>query len=343
MARILHLISQLEEGGAQSQLSGCMNMDGHEVEIASLIASPPDRLLSPFRQAPVPIHSLSYTSDFYAPEILPALDALLSKQKYDLVHCWLFQSIIQGVMACARARIPCIAAPHTVMEAFRFEGKSWERSLIRKTLAKASLVVFPSSTIAVDFVDAGWVRPEISRVVRNAVNVDYFKPEAAGQCVVAVGRLSPEKGYGDFLQIVTRLKQRLPALRFLVAGGGNPPQRQDIEFLGYLSDVREILRQAAVFVNTSYFEGLSVSLLEAQAMGIPVVARNIGGNSEVIVEGWNGFLVGTVGEFTDTIAKLIEDPILRSRISMNARSTVEENFSLREQSKQLAAIYRELL
>ncbi|PWT88825.1 MAG: hypothetical protein C5B54_09945, partial [Acidobacteria bacterium] len=131
MARVLHLISQLEEGGAQRQLSYFLAIKNHEMEIASLIASPPEKVFPFFRNSPVPIHFLSYSNDFYAPEILPNLRTLLKKNNYSLLHCWLFESIIQGVIAARLENIPAIAGIHGLRESLTLgNNKKWEIRMI---------------------------------------------------------------------------------------------------------------------------------------------------------------------------------------------------------------------
>jgi glycosyltransferase involved in cell wall biosynthesis len=205
MGRILHLISQLEEGGAQRQLSYVVSRaKNHEVEVASLIASPPENLFPYFRDCGVPVHFLSYSSDFYAPEILAALQKLLDDRKFGLVHCWLYQAIVQGGIVSRICGVPCLASPRSMLDRMAWGGnKKWEKWFIRKTMRQADLALFPSFSAAIDYVDSGWVAAERARVVQNGVDCEHFHETHGGDALVAVGRISNEKGLEDLREIVS--------------------------------------------------------------------------------------------------------------------------------------------
>lgn len=342
----MHLISQLEEGGAQRQLSYVVSLTReYEVEVACLVASPPDMLFPYFRSTKIPVHYLSHSGDFYAPEILPALRKLCASKQYSLVHCWLYQSIVQGVIACRLESLPCIASPRSMMDRLNFGiNKRWEKSLIRKTIRMADLALFPSQSAAVEYLDAGWVEPQRTRVVRNGVDVQSFVPEQGGTALIAVGRQSSEKAYDELEVIVQHLRKDFPQLRCLVAGGGRiRPEGNQIEYLGRIDDVRSVLKDAAVFISTSKTEGMSNALLEAQSMGIPGVVRNIGSNSEIIENGVNGFLAKTNDEFVNSCAALIRDDSLRKRMGENARLKAVNSFSIQTQVRKIELIYDELI
>jgi glycosyltransferase involved in cell wall biosynthesis len=346
MGRILHLISQLEEGGAQRQLSYAVRFtEKHETEIASLIGSPDDKLFPFFRSAGVPIHYLSYSNDFYAPEVFQALDHLLSRGGYSLVHCWLFPSIVQGVVLSRLHGIPCIASPRNKRRVLTFGGnRHWERNLIRKALTKADLVVCPSFSSAADYLDSGWVDPDRLRVVQNGVDCDYFSPSNPGTALVSIGRFSPEKGYQDLDWVLTGLKRIFPELQCIAAGGGKKETTHPmLERTGFVDDIRSVLGKAAVYITTSLVEGMSNALLEAQAMGIPAVARRTGSNSEIIDHGMNGLLSANLNEFIQNCERLLSNPNLRHYMGQNARQKMQNEFSIKKQAERLASIYNELL
>lgn len=345
MGRILHLISQLGEGGAQRFLSDVVTLSKrHEVEVAALISSPSEKLFPFFRNCDVPVHFLSNSGDFYYPGILPALRKLLKERRYSLVQCWLFESIVQGVMACRIENVPVIASPRSMRMSLKLNHhRLWERILIRKVLSLADLALFPSYSTAMDFLDAGWVDFQKVRVARNGVDCAHFQPDGVGNALVAVGRLSSEKGFEFLGKVVRRLKTFFPQLRCLVAGGGQGALPPELEHVGYADDVRKVYQQAAVYISTSWVEGLSVALLEAQAMGVPAVVRQIGPNSEVIDHGVNGFLANSEEEFVVACKTLMEDPGLRSTMGANARTTALERFSIDKQVEEMESVHDELL
>ena len=344
MGRILHLISQLEEGGAQRALSNVVALSKrHQVEVASLIASPPEKLFPYFRNCPVPVHFLSNSGDFYHPGILPALRKLLREQRYTLVHCWLFESIVQGVFACRAEHIPCVASPRTMTALLKSNHKVWERILIGRALSAADLVLFPSYSSAIDFIHAGLVTAQTTRVGRNGVDCNHFQPEGNGNALVAVGRLSIEKGF-DFLErVFVQLRKFFPELRCLVAGGGDDSLYPGLEHAGYRDDIREVYRKGALYISTSWVEGMSMALLESQAMGIPAVTRKIGSNSEVIEHGINGYLARSEEEYVEACRNLLLDSELRKTMGTAARKIAIERFPIQKQIDEIEAVHDELL
>ncbi len=346
MPAILHLISQLEEGGAQRQLSYVARFSQkYDVEIASLIASPPEKLFPYFRHPDVPVHFLSQSSDFYAPQILPALRNLLTTKKYAMIHCRLYSSIVQGAFAAKLEKIPCVASPGSMFEVLRLLGnKKWERFLIAQALRNADSVLFPSHSSALAFFDAGWVERDRVRTIWNGVDIEHFQPQGRGDALVAVGRVSSEKAYRDLDQIFQLLRGQFPQLRCIVVGGGASNQSSaGIEFAGSVDDVREILARARVFISTSKTEGMNNALLEAQAMGIPAVVRRIGSNSEVIEQGVNGFLAVNPQEFAEYCALLMHDQDVWTEMGAAARARIEKEFSIRKQMQKIESMYDQLL
>lgn len=315
-----------------------------EMEVATLIASPPENRLPFFRTTKIPIHHLSYTIDFYAPEILPALNRLIRNGRYDLVHCWLFQSIIQGGIVCRSAGIPCIGGVHSMRDLMVItKQKRWERFVIDHSFDLMDLQLFASCSMALDFLDSGCVKRDSVRMVYNGVDCDHFTPVYGGNELVSVGRISPEKGLDELRKVVASLRETLPEMRCRIAGSGEPGMFEELEYAGHVDDIREFLRNAAVYISTSHTEGLSMALLEAQACGIPAVARNIGANSEVIEPGITGFLCSTTEEFVEAIKQLWTRPDLRNEMAKNARKRIQQKFSIQQQIEKIETIYSELL
>jgi glycosyltransferase involved in cell wall biosynthesis len=345
LARILHLISQLEQGGAQRQLSYILQHSRtHQHEVASLIATPKKNLFPFFRDIDKDVHFLSDRNDFYAPEIFPKLRKLIRDHKYSVIHCWLLQSVVQGFLAARCENAFCVSSLHSLRQHLKIDAhRAWEKFLIRKSLLNSDVVLPASSSIAVDFVDLGWVDPRRCRIVKNCVDDEYFAPSgASGKAVVSLGRLVPGKGFEEFEWIAEQLKQQFPTLSFLVAGG-HKDTTSVVEYLGILEDVREVLGQACIYLSTSHFEGLSSALLEAQAMGVPVVARKIGPNAEAILDGVTGLLGDSRNDLLEACIKLIRDPKLHSEMSHNARMRVCEQFACKRQVSKIEEIYSELL
>jgi glycosyltransferase involved in cell wall biosynthesis len=101
---------------------------------------------------------------------------------------------------------------------------------------------------------------------------------------------------------------------------------------------------ADVFVLPSNYEGLPVVIIEALSHGKPVVASNVGGVSELVADGVNGYLVNNVPEeFAEKIDTLLKDENLIARFSKNARNTYEEKFTLEQMVKKYGEVYDEIV
>jgi glycosyltransferase involved in cell wall biosynthesis len=183
-------------------------------------------------------------------------------------------------------------------------------------------------------------------VVPNGINTDLFRPEperhAKVPTLLSVGRLHAQKNVGYLLNLVAALKSKTE-VRALIIGDG--PERPGLEataaalritdyvqFAGWLprEEVREAYQSATFLVHASSYEGMSNVILEALASGLPVVASQIPGNTELIEDGINGFLFDPAGDpaqLADRISPLFQDPNHWDRLSTAARATIEKQFS----------------
>ncbi|NBO92331.1 MAG: glycosyltransferase [Planctomycetia bacterium] len=180
------------------------------------------------------------------------------------------------------------------------------------------------------------------RVVPNGIDLSRFSfcgPNPRGPAVL-VARLAPEKDVGTLLDAVALLGSRCPDFQLVIAGDG--PCRaalearaatlgQRVRFLGVVHEVPSLLSQARLFVLSSITEGLSLTLLEAMATGLPVVATNVGGNPEVISDGKTGILVPPRNSalLADALAWCWTRPETCARMGREARRRVEEQFDIR--------------
>ena len=192
---------------------------------------------------------------------------------------------------------------------------------------------------------AGMLRPEAAVLIRGAgVNLDEFYPaaEPAGQLrVILVARMIREKGVADFVAAARLLKGQAEFVLVGAPDPGNPnsiPQAEldawqaegVVRWLGPRRDIADLLRGAHIAVQPStYREGLPKSALEAMAVGKPLVASDIPGCREAVVDGQTGFLfpAGDVRALAGAIEKLLNDAPLRARFGAAGRARVVENFS----------------
>lgn len=195
-----------------------------------------------------------------------------------------------------------------------------------------------------------WPRLHVVHCGVDAADYATRVHEGTGSHVLFIGRPGVPKGLSFLLEAVARLRAELPDIRLTVVGDG--PERAGAEalahaagiadrvlFTGYQSSaqVAEWLSRADVFVLPSLAEGVPIVLMEAMAAGVPVVATNVGGTSELVVDGENGFLVPPTATdaLVSRIRQLLDDPGLRSRLGRAGRETVLRDFSLERTTARL--------
>jgi glycosyltransferase involved in cell wall biosynthesis len=204
---------------------------------------------------------------------------------------------------------------------------------------------------------AGTCRPDRTVVIHNGVApAPPHCPPAPGLpvTVLSVGRLRAPKDFLTLVRAVSRLEPG--AIRLRIAGDG--PDRQAlveaverpgltrvVELLGTDPDVGALLGAADVFVLSSVSEGLPMSVLEAMAAGVPVVASAVGGVPELVDDGETGVLVppGDPAALAAALARLAAEPALRERLGAAGRRHAEAEFSLAAFQRAHLAVYRAAL
>jgi len=206
--------------------------------------------------------------------------------------------------------------------------------------------------------------PETSvRVIHNGVDMARFRdrasrsPRPKGSITLGVlARLSPEKGHDYLLKALHLVVERGVEARLLVAGTGSLLQHcveqvADLEiadrvsFLGHVTDVPAWLASVDVLVLPSVAaEGLPLSILEGMAMGLPVIATDVAGASEAIVDGVNGILVPPTdaGALAGAVERLAGDVALAEKIGREAREHVDRKFSMSEAVEAVRNLYGDM-
>jgi glycosyltransferase involved in cell wall biosynthesis len=181
-----------------------------------------------------------------------------------------------------------------------------------------------------------------------------FGLPASGKLVVAVGRLAKVKGHGHLIAAAGKLAPRFPQTTFVVVGAGSEGPRlqqqareigvaQQVHWLGHQPDVTPLLAVADVFVLPSLSEGMSNALMEAMAAGCPVVATDVGSNSELLQHGRAGRLVrgGDEAGLVDAMGELLADPKAAQALGREARAAIAP-FSVGRMVQQYEELYEEI-
>src|SRR5437870_6047880 len=295
----------------------------------------------------------------------------IKRNRIHIVHTYGFHPNVFAIPAAWLAGSPVIVA--SIRDTGGYLTPTQSR--VQKFLCRlADCIVVNAEAIRQWLIAEGY-NPEKVTVIRNGIDLSHFTTKTrAGrlreemgfpQCapVIAVlSRLNRFKGIEHFLEAATIVCRRVPEARFLIVGEGmvmNSPYRRELEdyavrlglgrravFTGFRLDVAELLSEVAVSVLPCVSaEGLSNSLLESMAAGVPVVATRVGGNPEVVEEGVTGFLVPPrdPAALAKAICQLLENPELASRFGQAGRQRVVECFSLERMVRETERLYLSLL
>jgi glycosyltransferase involved in cell wall biosynthesis len=174
--------------------------------------------------------------------------------------------------------------------------------------------------------------------------------------VGAVGRLWAQKGYEDLIWAAEMLRVAYEDVWFVIIGDG--PDRKKLQafrdkveaynavrFLGHRNDAHELMSAFDVLWNGSLYEGQSNTILEAMAMGIPVLATDIPGNRDLVVNDQTGYLypLGNVEMLIRRTNSLLSDDRKRSELGSNAMQRVQHEFSLEKMIASYSQLYRKLV
>jgi L-malate glycosyltransferase len=269
-----------------------------------------------------------------------------------VLHCHQYTPFVYGRIALVgRKDLRLVYTEHGRLSG---AAPSFKRRLVNPLLGR-----FPGRTFAVSrelrdyMVCSGFSRERVE-VIYNGI--EPCQPPAPAQrhtarqrlgladdCLVVgtVARLDPVKDLGTLITAFARVLTSVPSALLLIVGDGSERERLERQaatlniasrtvFTGQRADVRELLPALDVFVNSSTSEGVSVTILEAMAAGLPVVATSVGGTPEVVVDGVTGALVpaGSADRLAGVLTATLSDSCRRAGQGAAGRRRLEETFTM---------------
>jgi glycosyltransferase involved in cell wall biosynthesis len=290
------------------------------------------------------------------------------KNGVQIVHSYGFYPNVFAVAATRLAGRPIVIA------SIRDMGDDLtplQKNLQRAVCRWADCILVNAEAIRQRLISQGY-RPDNIVVIRNGIMLSRFDEAraAAGSArvreelnlppacpiIVVFCRLNQMKGVDYFLDAAAVVARRFPDVRFLIAGDGahkgeleqqadRMGLRDRTVFTGFRCDVPALLAEASLSVLPSLSEGLSNSLLESMAAGVPAIAARVGGNPEVIADEETGILVPPrdSAALAGAMTRLLENPELARRFGEAGRRRVEEHFSVERSVRETESLYRELV
>lgn len=188
--------------------------------------------------------------------------------------------------------------------------------------------------------------------VKSSFEKKYTEINKKNIVFTMVARFNEQKDQMLLLEAVNQLKNKNILINF-VGEGENLGEcveyvqknnlAQNVNFLGFRSNPMSILINSDVFVLTSFYEGLPISIIEAMSIGLPIVASNVGGNRELVIDGENGYLINDLKELKLALTNLVEQEKLRDSFGMKSKDRFESFFTEEKCIKNTKEVYKKII
>lgn len=351
MIHVVHVLHSLGVGGTENGVVNLVNALGGEFR-HTIVSMTTRGALAGRLSVPVEIHALERRRGLDL-QTGVRLARLLRRLRPDVVHSrnW---GAFDAVLAARLARVATVIHGEHGWEASDPTGRNPRRNRVRRLLAP---LVWRYTTVSRDLerwltATVGLPADKVVTIV-NGVDATRFAeaPKGAGRkalglgddrvVIGTVGRLNPVKDQGTLLEAFARISDDRRGLALVLVGDGSAAdalrdraERPDlagrVHLLGRRDDIPLLLRGLDVFALPSLNEGISNTILEAMASGLPVVATRTGGNPELIEDGVTGRLVpvGDTAALAEALGAYAADPHLRALHGKAASERTVERFGL---------------
>jgi glycosyltransferase involved in cell wall biosynthesis len=365
--KMLHLISRIDIGGAEKQLLALLShLDKDKYDISVWYFEGEGELKREFRDAGVETKKFKFSCPCDL-SIGVRLYRDMRTAKYDIVHTHGFKADIWGGLIAKLLGVPVVISTLHNQEWYlrnplaRLLERFFALHIFDRIIAVSEGIKrfaeqagkLPKEKISRIYygIDAPALKPDKGRDIREEFGIDKGAP-----LIGCVGRLTEQKGHRYLIQAAKKVVEKFPEAKFLIVGkgglekklrrlAGNLGLNSHIIFTGFRKDVYSIIDSLNLMVMPSVWEGLGLVLLEAMAMGKPVVAANTGGIPEIVQDGKTGILVkpGDADSLARAISRLLEEVALARKMSDTARLSVQEKFSIGRMVGAIDKIYNGLI
>ena len=364
MPRVLHVVLSLRPGGAERLVIELCRRTAGVFESAVCCLDEPGRWAA---ELPDSVHVLALRR---RPGFRPALARQIAEAAGHtgaiVLHCHQYSPFVYGTLArLMRPDLRVVTTEHGRLND--------DRATLKRRVANRLMNVVPSETFAVShalrdqLIREGFPARRVG-VVPNGIEPGPAPTSEARQraraalniepqefAVGAVGRLDKVKDFGTLIDAFARLVRLSPRVRLVVIGDG--PDLADLTrrvrdtcpdgsviLAGHRHDVRELLPGLDLFASSSVYEGVPLTLLEAMAAALPVVATRVGGTPEVVVEYTTGILVPprNPAAMAAALASLMADAKTRGAYGSEGRARIIHSFNIDAMVRRYAEIYRRL-
>ncbi len=365
--RVLILIAQLARGGAESQAHElAVRLDRERFVPIVVTFEAGGHYQGMLAAAGVEVIVLDKRG-WRETDALTRLTTLMRRRRIDLVHGFLFPANWRAVAASAIAGVKAVVCGVRSTDTWM---NARQRLMDRAALRSAAAVVANAPAVRDEVIRSKGLPPERVRVIMNGVDASSFFPGetplkrrwlgGAGPLIGFVGSLREAKDPMLFLEVAARVELTLPRARFVMVGNG--AMRAEVEaaahggrfggglggkviLAGERSDLPDVMRALDLLVVSSNREGCCNAILEAMATGVSVVATNVGGNPDLIVDGENGRLFphGDAAAGAAAVIALARDQEIMTAMGKAGLARARRDFTLEAMVRATSRLYEDLV
>jgi glycosyltransferase involved in cell wall biosynthesis len=372
------VVTGLDYGGAETQvvhLAKGFAARGHQVRVISLL--PPSGNAEELVRAGIPLETLNMRRGFPDPRAALSLSGIIRSWKPNVVHAHMIHANLITRLSRLLAPKPVyVCTAHNVYEQMVSQGGQmprtggWRDWGYRYTDWLADLTTNVSQAGVDRYVREGLAAPTKMVFMPNGIDLERFSGDRdkgaqlrqeldpnAEFVWLAVGRIEPQKDYPNMLNAFKSVLATKPKAKLWVVGQGflqaevealaaSLELGNSVRFLGLRKDVGNLMCAADAFVMSSAWEGLPMVLLEASILGLPIVATDVGGNRDVVLNDQSGLLVPSHNAevLAGEMLEMMELPLVRRKaMGELGRQHVQATFALDTVLQRWEGLYGELL
>jgi glycosyltransferase involved in cell wall biosynthesis len=366
--KIAQMLDTLHWGGAQKMqlfLVEALRPLGVEITVISLCDTTDSPVDIRLKEAGAKVINFPFDRLFSPKSFLEVVN-FIRAEKFDLIHAYLTHSNIVGPLAGFLTGTPSIASLRNAD--FERKGYTPQREFLETfSMRYLATRVMANGLVVADFARQRLKNHRVIDIIPNATDPIpaiseterlQIRREITGDpdrpFVLSVGRLTEAKGFPDLIDAFNLVRSRFPNAALVIAGGGNmnPRLKHQVErlglqkqvfLLGRRNDAPALLASADIYVNSSHWEGTPVSVLEAMAACLPIIATKVGENPHLLDEG-SGVLVSPhqPQELADALISLLTSPERREQLGQAACERMRRYYSRETWRRSLLDLYAQI-